>query len=171
MMQCSNGIQCRRPVRAVLNTKLSCLKWPPNKNKILFWAFGKWSPHNLANTQGFVNSFNSLYLSTMKILVRLWFPIWRIYISIKILSDIYMNGEKPVDVDNKKSRLSLSRICFSPILLPVSLTFPAAKILVCTTTFLVAQVVKYGLCRRGFFCYICYQCLIQVPRDTLKPKP
>lgn len=82
-----------------------------------------------------------------------------------------MNDEKPVDVDNKKCRLSLCRICFSPILLPVSLAFPTTKILLCTTTFYVTHIVKYWLCRRGLFCYICYQSFIQVPRNTLKPKP
>lgn len=80
-----------------------------------------------------------------------------------------INYTKPSDVYDKKRRLSLPCICFSPVLLPIPLTFPVTTILVVRTTFLVAQIIECGLCRGWPFSNICYMSFIRVPRNSLKP--
>lgn len=80
-----------------------------------------------------------------------------------------MNYTKPSDVYDKKRGLPLPGICFSPVLLPVSLTFPATRILVIRTTFFVTQIIECRLCRGRLFSNICYMSFTRVPRDSLKP--
>lgn len=95
-----------------------------------------------------------------------------IRIFIHKLNLYYINEykhRKPSNVYDKKCRLSFSRICFSPVFLPISLTFPAAGILVIRTTYLVALIIECRLCRGRLFSNICYTSFIWVPRDTLKP--
>ena len=102
-------------------------------------------------------------------------PLWKqwwnqeFYTNYPKLFGINMGDGKPIDVDNKKCRLPLSSISFSPIIFPVPLAFPATTILVWEIPFLVAHIIECGLHRGGLFRYICYTSFIQVPRDSLKP--
>lgn len=77
----------------------------------------------------------------------------------------------PINVNNKKRRLSFPSISFSPVLFPVTLTLPATTILIRMTIFFVTISSK---CRFGeiwLLSSISYKSFIWVPWNTLEPAP